>query len=129
MSLVSIINELTVENIQKSISFYVSNFEFQIEITDGNPITWVQLRKDKVIIMLENYSTVKDSINNYPSKVNSSNLIKFEYDHLEEIKELYILLKQNGIEFFMDYMETEFGKAEFGIFDPDKNMILISALI
>lgn len=129
MSLASIINELTVENVQNSIKFYEDNFKFRTEITEGEPITWAQLRKDEVIIMLEEYDTVKNSISNYPNKVNSSNLIKFEYNELEEIKELYEILKENDIEFFMEYTETDYGKAEFGILDTDRNMILISALI
>lgn len=45
MSLVSIINELTVSNIESSIDFYKNIFNFEIEYTDGNPITWVQLKK------------------------------------------------------------------------------------
>lgn len=129
MSLASIINELTVENVQNSIKFYEDNFKFRTEITEGEPITWAQLRKDEVIIMLEEYDTVKNSISNYPNKVNSSNLIKFEYNELEEIKELYEILKENDIEFFMEYTETDYGKAEFGILDTDRNLILISALI
>ena len=129
MSLAMIINELTVGNIQNSIKFYENNFKFITEIIEGKPITWARLRKDEVIIMLEDYNTVKSCMSNYPNKVNSSNLIKFEYDELKEIKELYKVLKQNNIEFFMEYTETDYGKAEFGILDPDKNMILVSALI
>lgn len=129
MSLTSIINELIVENVQKSIKFYEDNFNFKTDITEGEPIIWAQLKKDGVIIMLENYDIVKNSISNYPSKVNNSNLIKFEYDNLEEIKELYNVLKHKDIKFFMEYTETNYGKAEFGVFDLDKNMILVSALI
>ena len=35
--------------------------------------------------MLEDYNTVKNSMSNYPNKVNSSNLIKFEYDENSKI--------------------------------------------
>lgn len=129
MSLTSIINELIVENVQKSIKFYEDNFNFKTDITEGEPIIWAQLKKDGVIIMLENYDIVKNSISDYPSKVNNSNLIKFEYDNLEEIKELYNVLKYKDIKFFMEYTETNYGKVEFGVFDLDKNMILVSALI
>ena len=89
MSLTNIVNELTVVNVEKSIKFYVDNFGFKIDLTEGKPITWVQLKKDELIIMLEDYNAVKASINNYPVKVNNSNLIKFEYNSLEEIKKLY----------------------------------------
>lgn len=129
MSLAMIINEFTVENVENSIKFYEENLKFETEITEGKPITWAQLRKDEVIIMLEDYNAVKKTMSNYPNKVNSSNLIKFEYDELKEIEELHKNLKQNDIEFFMEYTKTDYGKVEFGILDPDKNMILISALI
>lgn len=127
MSLVNVINELVVENVEKSSEFYEDNFKFETEFTEGDPITWTQLKKDDVRIMLEEYNTVKSQIANYPSKVNTSNLIKFEYSKLEEIQQIYKILKQKDIEFFMDYTETDYGKVEFGVFDPDKNMILISA--
>lgn len=129
MSLNSIVNELVVDDIQKSIKFYEENFKFKIELTDGSPITWVQLEKDEIKIMLEDYNSVKSEIKNYPNKVNTSNLIKFEYNNLQEIEEMYNIAKQNNIEFFMDYIKTDYGKVEFGIFDPDKNMILVSAII
>ena len=129
MSLTNILIELAVENVEKSIKFYESNFEFETELTDGEPITWAQLQKDKLIIMLEDYKVVKDSISNFPNKVNNSNLIKFEYSSIEEIKEMYNNLKKHDVNFFMEYTKTDYGKVEFGIFDLDKNMILISALI
>lgn len=125
----NIINELVVANVQNSIQFYENNFNFTTEMKEGKPITWAQLKNNEAIIMLEDYNTVKSEISNYPSKVHNSNLIKFEYSELKEIKELYKTLKQNNIEFFMEYTETDYGKAEFGILDPDKNLILISAVM
>ena len=129
MSLTSIINELIVDNVESSIKFYIDKFNFELDESEGTPIIWAKIKKDDMIIMLEDYNTVKNTINNYPSKVNSSNLIKFEYNNIQEIKELYNKLKESNIKFFMDYSETNYGKAEFGIFDLDKNMILISALM
>ena len=129
MSLSSIINELVVSNVSKSIEFYNKYFGFDIKYTDGTPIVWAQLEKDGKTIMLEDYKEVKKEIDSYPQKVNNSNLIKFEYSNIEDIKELYEKLKDNEIEFFSDYTETDYGKEEFGIYDLDKNMILISALM
>lgn len=129
MSLNNIINELIVENVEESIKFYEDNFGFETNLTDGKPVTWAQLKKDGVTIMLEDYKEAKDSISNFPNKVNNSNLIKFEYSSLEEIKKMYNNFKGHNVNLFMEYTETDYGKAEFGIFDLDKNMILISALI
>lgn len=126
MGLMNITNELTVSNIDDSIKFYTNIFGFEIEYTDGNPITWVQIKKNSIRLMLEDYKTVNREMKSFPMKSNSSNLIKFEYDNLDELKCLYNTCKDNKCIFFMDYIETEYGKIEFGIKDLDNNMILIS---
>ena len=129
MSLISITNELIIKNLDESIKFYQDMFDFEIEDTSGNPINWVQLKKDNIRIMLEDYKNTKELFNNKIEKTNSYNQIILDYDTLKEAKEIYKKLKDNNIEFFVDYYEAEYGKAEFGIYDPDRNMILVSALI
>ena len=126
MSLINIINELTVSNVKESIDFYKNIFNFEIEYTDGNPITWAQIIKDDVRIMLEDYTTVKEEINNFLEKVKSSNLIKFEYNNYNEFKYLYENCKNNLCTFVKDYSETNYGTIEFGILDIDNNINLIS---
>lgn len=126
MSLINITNELTVSNMTDSLNFYKNIFGFEIEYTDGDPITWVQIKKDNIRLMLEDYQTVNTEIKNFPMKTESSNLIKFEYDNLDELKSLYDTCKNHQCIFFMDYIETEYGKIEFGIKDLENNMILIS---
>ena len=37
-------------------------------------------------------------------------------------------IKYSGAELFMDYAETGYGKVEFGIYGPDRNMIIVSSL-
>jgi len=44
----------------------------------------------------------------------------------EEFKNLYNKCKNEFCEFCMEYTETEYGKIEFGVFDLDKNIILVS---
>ena len=126
MSLINIINELTVSSINDSIEFYKELFDFEIEYADGNPVTWVQMKKGNIRIMLEDYFAVKKEINKFPSKSNSSNIMKFEYDNLEEYKLLYDKCKNSLCEFFIEYTETDYGKIEFGILDPDNNMLVVS---
>ena len=128
MSSMSIINELTVASVDNSIRFYQNNFGFTVELTEGEPATWAQLKKDDTILMLEDYGQAKNEVDNYPAKTSSSNLLRFEYDDAEEIKTLYGSLNSNNVNFFMDYTETDYGKVEFGIYDPDRNMIIVSFL-
>ena len=129
MSLINITNELIVKDLDASIKFYQDIFGFEIEDTSGAPINWVQLKKDNVRIMLEDYKNIKELFNNNIEKTNSYNQIILDYDNLKEAKEIYNKLKESNIEFFIDYYEASYGKAEFGIYDPNRNMILISALI
>lgn len=126
MAIINIINEFTVKNIDKAVKFYVDSFNFEVEETDGNPITWVQMKKGDVIIMLEDYKEVIKEIDKFPIKTNTSNLVKFKYDNIEEVEEIYKNFKKKDIEFFMELKQTEYGTIEFGIFDLDKNMIIVS---
>lgn len=129
MSLINIINEFVVRDVTLSIKFYEENFDFVLDFTDGEPVTWAQLKKDNFLLMLVEYNTAKEEFNSLPAKTNSSNLIKFEYSSVEDTKKLYNSLKDNNVEFFSDYTETDYGKVEFGVYDLDKNMILVSAEI
>lgn len=45
MSLNNIINELIVENVKSSIKFYEDNFGFETYLTEGELITWAQIKK------------------------------------------------------------------------------------
>lgn len=65
--------------------------------------------------MLEDYQTVNTEIENFPMKTKSSNLIKFEYDNLDELKSLYDNCKNHNCTFFMDYIETEYGKQSLAL--------------
>jgi uncharacterized glyoxalase superfamily protein PhnB len=126
MAIINIINEFTVNDIKKAVEFYKSNFNFEIDQTDGNPITWVQMKKENIIIMLEDYKEVCEEIYKFPVKTNTSNLVKFKYDNDKEIKQMYKDLKLKDIEFFMELKQTEYGTIEFGVYDLDKNMIIVS---
>lgn len=126
MSLINIINEFTVKDVEKAINFYKNSFDFEVEETDGNPITWVKMKKDNVSIMLEAYKEVVKEIADFPLKTNTSNLIKFKYDDENEVTKIYKNFKDNNIEFFMEIKQTDYGTVEFGVFDLDKNMIIIS---
>ena len=126
MKLLEVINEFTVENIEESVNFYSRYFGFEVIEEDGNPLTWVKMRKDNAIIMLESYNQVVKEIKNYPNKVRTSNLIKFKYDNKVEVTNLYNKFLENKVYIFMDLKNTEYGALEFGVVDLDGNMIIVS---
>ena len=105
----------------------IVNFEV-VEIEE-NPITWAKLKKDNCTIMLENYNEVCKEIKNYPKKVKTSNLIKFKYSIKQIVQDLYNNVINDNIEIFMELKETKYGSIEFGVIDPDGNMIIVSGNI
>ena len=129
MELVEIVNELTVNNIEISIEFYTKYFNFEVVEIEENPITWAKLKKDNCTIMLENYNEVCKEIKNYPKKVKTSNLIKFKYSIKQIVQDLYNNVINDNIEIFMELKETKYGSIEFGVIDPDGNMIIVSGNI
>ena len=127
MELLEIVNELVINDIELSIKFYTKYFGFKVIETDGSPITWVKLKKDNCIIMLESYDEVCKEIENYPKKSLTSNLIKFKYDSRKLLLDLYNEFLSNDVELFMKLKETEYGSVCFGVIDPDRNMIIRSS--
>lgn len=127
LELLEIINEFTVNNIESSISFYSKYFEFNVIETTGNPATWAKLQKDNCIIMLESYNEVCKEITNYPKKVINSNLIKFKYINKDKVINLYNKFINDNIKLLFNLKETDYGSIEFGVYDPDDNMIILSS--
>ena len=127
IELLEIINEFTVSNIDTSIKFYKNYFDFNIIDTYGNPINWAKLKKDNCTIMLESYNEVIKEIENYPKKVPSSNLIKFKYQNHKQVLNIYNNLLKDNINLFMKLKETDYASVEFGVYDPDNNMIIVSS--
>ncbi len=123
---IEIINEFVVNEINKTVDFYMEYFDFKIVETDGDPITWCKMRKEDCYIMFEEYKEVCIEIPNFPENVSSSNLIKFKLSSRNDIEKLYKKIKDNHISIFMELKETAYGSLEFGILDPDKNMIILS---
>ncbi len=124
--MIEIINEFVVNDINKTIDFYKKYFGFELIDVDGNPITWCKMKKDNCYIMFEKYSEVYKEITNFPEKTFSSNLIKFKLNSKDEVENLYKKIKKDQIATFMELKNTDYGSLEFGILDPDKNMIILS---
>ncbi len=124
--MIEIINEFVVNDINKTIDFYKEYFGFELIDVDGDPITWCKMKKDNCHIMFEEYREVYNEISNFPEKTFSSNLIQFKLKNKDEIENLYKRIKNDQIETFMELKNTDYGSLEFGILDPDKNMIILS---
>lgn len=121
-----IINELLVNDVNESIKFYKDFLNFEIVETTGNPINWVRLKNDTAELMLEDYKNAINEFEKFPLKVNSSNLIKFKYSTIDDVRMLYNKGLNNNIKIFKDLKETDYGTTEFAILDCDNNIIIIS---
>jgi len=121
-----IINELLVNDISNSIKFYKDCLSFEICETTGTPINWVRLKNGDAELMIEDYKTAINEFSGFPQKANSSNLIKFKYSNIDEVKTIYNKVLESNVELFKDLKETDYGTTEFAILDYDNNIIIIS---
>ena len=64
-------------------------------------------------------------IPDFKAYTKSTNLYKFRYDNWDIIKKIYNNLKEDNKEIFLDLRKSDF-RYEFGVYDEDKNMILVT---
>lgn len=122
-----IINELLVNDIKASISFYENMFDFSIQEKAGEPVEWVKMINAREELMLYSYESATKEFNNFPSKVCSSNLIMFKYETNEEIQKIYKKVTDQNVKVFSELKETDYGTKELGVIDPDNNIIIVSS--
>ena len=120
-----IVIEFVVEDIFKSAEFYTKYLGFEIEFTEYEPISWMQLKNGNNTIMLVTYDYAKRDIPNFKAYTKSTNLYKFRYDSFDIIKKIYKDLKEDNKEIFLDLRKSDY-RYEFGVYDEDKNMILVT---
>lgn len=120
-----IVIEFVVSDLYKAAEFYTKYLGFTIEFTEYDPPSWMQLRKDNTIIMLVTYDYATLDIPNFKEYTLSTNLYKFRYNTLDEIKSIYEKVKRDNKEIFLDFRKSDY-RYEFGVYDEDKNMILVT---
>ena len=122
-----VVIEFVVADIYKSSEFYTKYLNFKIERTQYNPVSWMQLRNGNTILMLVTYDYAKKDIDNFKDYTPSTNIYKFCYDNLDKVKEIYNNLKKDNKDIFLDLRKADY-RYEFGVYDEDKNMILVTKL-
>ena len=120
-----IVIEFVVDDIYKASEFYTKYLGFEVELTEYNPVSWMQLKNGNTILMLVTYDYAKKDIDNFKEYTQSTNLYKFRYDSLDEVKEIYNKLKNDKKSIFLDLRKTDY-RYEFGVYDEDNNMILVT---
>ncbi len=120
-----VVIEFVVKDLYRSAEFYTKYLGFTIEFTEYDPPSWMQLKKDNTIIMLVTYDYAKMDIPNFKDFTPSTNLYKFRYASLEEIKSIYTKVKEDNKEIFLDLRKSDY-RYEFGVYDEDHNMILVT---
>lgn len=120
-----IVIEFVVKDIRKAAEFYTKYLGFKIEFTEYEPVSWIQLKNENTILMLVTYEYTKNDIKDFKEYTPSTNLYKFRYNSLDKMKKIYDNLKKDNKDVFLDFRKADF-RYEFGVYDEDKNMILIT---
>lgn len=120
-----VIIEFVVADIAKASEFYTKYLGFEIEFSEYEPVSWMQLKNGNTRLMLVTYDYTKEDIKGFKEYTQSTNLYKFRYNSLEKVKEIYENMKKDNKLFFLDFRKADF-RYEFGVYDEDKNMILVT---
>lgn len=120
-----VIIEFVVADIAKASEFYTKYLGFEIEFSEYEPVSWMQLKNGNTRLMLVTYDYAKEDIKGFKGYTQSTNLYKFRYNSLEKVKEIYENMKKDNKLFFLDFRKADF-RYEFGVYDEDKNMILVT---
>lgn len=120
-----IVIEFVVKDIFKAAEFYTKYFGFEIEREQYDPVSWMQLKNGNTRLMLVTYDFTKKDINNFKKHEKSTNIYKICYDNLEEVEEIYEMLKNDNKNIFIDFRRADY-RYEFGVYDEDSNMIVVT---
>ena len=120
-----IVIEFVVKDIEKAAKFYTEYLGFKVDFCEYEPVSWMQLSSGENKIMLVTYDFTQNDIPGFKKFTPSTNLYKFRYDDLEQVKKIRSLLIENKKQIFLDLRKQAYGY-EMGVFDEDNNMILIS---
>lgn len=120
-----VVIEFVVADLYKSAEFYKNYLGFKEKFTEYDPPSWMQLRNGSTIIMLVTYDYAKIDIPNFKDYTLSTNLYKFRYSSLDEIKAIYEKVKKDDKKIFLDFRKSDY-RYEFGVYDEDNNMILVT---
>lgn len=121
----TIIPELVVNDIEANIAFFIENFNFAIkqkETVKGR-IKFVELISGDNSIYLQSVEFTKLEFPKFKTKLNSSNLILFQYEDRKEFENLYKSLENKEISLYSEMHDTEYGTREFVVLSPDNYLI------
>lgn len=121
----TIIPEMIVQNIEKNIEFFTKYFNFTIkqkEVQKGK-VKFVELVNGNNSLYLQAVEFTKLEFPKFKTKLNSSNLILFQYDNRNEFESLYEILKNKEIPLYSEMKETDYGTREFVVLSPDNYLI------
>ena len=125
MKFKSLIPNLMVENVKNTIDFYKEFLDFEVLSTnpeDGSEYEWAMIKKDDVIIMLQEKKSLSGEIP-YLENMSIGASLTF-YVNVDNISEVYSRLKSK-VDIVQDLHSTFYGAEEFAFKDKNGYVIAI----
>lgn len=130
MNISSIIPELIVKDVQKTVDFYNDYFAFEViqSASNGEDLIWVEMSNGTAHIMAQR---IDETIEEFPSlKMAPDNSLKsIIFIRLESSNDLQkiSLIFEDTTKVISPLKETDYGSKEISISDPDGNIIICSS--
>lgn len=116
--------QLFVADIRNSCDFFVSKLGFTVAFTYGEPPFYGQVKRDKAALNLRLVCepVFVGDIREREELLSASMTV----DSAAEIKQLFLLFKEVGVDFFQPLKQEPWGARTFIVRDPDGNLLLFA---
>ena len=126
MKLKSLIPNLIVEDVNRSLLFYHNTLGFETVLTvpEAGVLDFAMLKLDDVTIMLQSFSGYAEALpENKDQKIGGT---IFLYIDVENLDEIYKKVRSAGAEIVVDINTTFYGTTEFTIKDSDGYLLIFA---
>lgn len=128
----NIVPELGVLSVLESVRFYTDLFEAKLleSVPDDNGgFIWAEIDVYGSSLMFEEVNTLLSEFIGIDASSFSSlkGCIVFRVSGKEMVKNIYEKVCLRKVRIAMEWKETDYGTTEFGIYDLDENIILLSS--
>lgn len=130
--MMTIVPELGVNSVSNSVAFYLEIFGAKLLESvpdDENGLIWAEVDIFGSSLMFEEVNALASEFIGADANkmVRMKGCMVFRITDLGKSKTIYEKAKNGKVSFAMEWKETDYGTAEFGVYDPDGNIVLVSS--
>lgn len=130
--MIAIVPELAAESVSVSVDFYKNLFGAKLVESvpdEKGGMIWAEMDIFGSRIMFEEMNALASEFAGADTKAMACmrGCIVFRIESVDVAKSIYEKSKEMNLSLSMDWKETDYGTKEFGVYDPNGNILLVSS--